>query len=313
MPSVTAGLPAAASTAAASTGQRTGHFLGARGAPSAPKRANNRQKRSVRRATRPAMSPLFACTGNLSRRDSVPSVPGLVHLLRLFRRRRDTVRHVLGPECDDALPSYARCQRPDSDLSQWSVPSSARGPSNQSPGPPRESSRRASPWDALRAQQQQQQQQWQRRAPPKPEQLRSQCSQFKARARRLPTPLLMDSLKRCARRLYARTRLRAPSLASDNTWASSASRRRRRRRTKKPPALRLDGKAVLLGAPALPRPGRKPEVTARLWLKFFELQRDARRKGLRNERLLDNFRDDLKTEHMWSLVSPGGPDPVGGP
>ncbi|CAN7976869.1 unnamed protein product [Ixodes persulcatus] len=219
------------------------------------------------------MSPLFACTGNLSRRDSVPSVPGLVHLLRLFRRRRDTVRHVLGPECDDALPSYARCQRPDSDLSQWSVPS----------------------------------------APPKPEQLRSQCSQFKARARRLPTPLLMDSLKRCARRLYARTRLRAPSLASDNTWASSASRRRRRRRTKKPPALRLDGKAVLLGAPALPRPGRKPEVTARLWLKFFELQRDARRKGLRNERLLDNFRDDLKTEHMWSLVSPGGPDPVGGP
>lgn len=264
------------------------------------------------------MSPLFACTGNLSRRDAAPSVPGLVQLLRLFRRRRDTVRHGLGPECDDALPSYARCQRPDSDLSQWSVPSSARGP--PTPGPPR----RASPWDALRAQQQQQQrrqpqepqprQQWQRRAPPKPEQLRSQCSQFKARARRLPTPLLMDSLKRCARRLYARTRLRAPSLASDNTWASSASRRRRRRRTKKPPALRLDGKAVLLGAPpALPRPGRKPEVTARLWLKFFELQRDARRKGLRNERLLDNFRDDLKTEHMWSLVSPAGPDPVGGP
>ncbi|CAN7941767.1 unnamed protein product, partial [Ixodes hexagonus] len=147
----------------------------------------------------------------------------------------------------------------------------------------------------------------------KPEQLRSQCSQFKARARRLPTPLLMDSLKRCARRLYARTRLRTPSLASDNTWASSASRRRRRRRIKKPPAVRLDGKAVLLGkprpaavataAPPARRPGRKPEVTARLWLKFFELQSDARKKGLRNERLLADFRDDLKTEHMWNLVS----------
>ncbi|CAN7941721.1 unnamed protein product, partial [Ixodes hexagonus] len=136
----------------------------------------------------------------------------------------------------------------------------------------------------------------------KPEQLRSRCSQFKARARRLPTPLLMDSLKRCARRLYARTRLRTPSLASDNTWASSASRRRRRRRIKKPPAVRLDGKAVLLGAPPARRPGRKPEVTARLWLKFFELQSDARKKGLRNERLLADFRDDLKTEHMWNLA-----------
>lgn len=345
---------------------------------------------------------------------SKSGVLGMMHLLRLFRlgraRHKDpplskpSVRDVFAvpslamsrPSEDAQEPSYTRCQRPDSGLSQWSEhcrgrttqrPPSCCRPSVAMSGRPLSPEhkplsvlaskdvprKRSDPWEALRKQQRKETSRrvhgtdnivdLKRRAdvrvlpavvvedsPLKPDQVRSQCSQFKARARRLPTPMLMDSLKRCARRLYVRTRLagprrglRTPSLASsENTWASSASRRRRRRRKAagrgagsttstsskrgRPPAVRLDGKAVLLGTSVTARMGAygrnwrtvddppknvlvrralgepKTVLTARLWLKFFELRSDARAKGLRNDKLLADFRDDLKTEHMWRLV-----------